>query len=357
MSHRDSKTSRGPTTPATPGAPLAARDTNAIATPVANITNVSAKAQPSPPVLIQAGAHTGPMQSAAQSVASVVTVNDFAPRQPVGEKGQASSSAAKKVMDWFRRKSMARDTLGPHRPSAITSDSTSSFVRIGESPDRPIRAGQNSAGVDTFDAMSSTSSIIPTDEPAAGESTLQTSVPDSVPLPKEPMSEGGSRGTLQPVAHATDDATQAASSSAVDLSPIRRGTLPVPLRSRSHGPNQIQEVTPSIVIPTKVPLRSSPARTFDESKMRVHTGLVDQSALSSKPPKEVMAEVIRVLQEMGMDIKKENEFKVRCIRARRRKSGPTIGLGIGSVMGGSNSASPFMLAGSGSVRVSPSILV
>ncbi|ORY29559.1 hypothetical protein BCR39DRAFT_467332 [Naematelia encephala] len=66
--------------------------------------------------------------------------------------------------------------------------------------------------------------------------------------------------------------------------------------------------------------------------MRVHTGLVDQSALSSKPPKEVMAEVLKVLQGMGMDIKKENEFRLRCTRVRRKKAGAVTGLGLGSVM-------------------------
>jgi len=76
--------------------------------------------------------------------------------------------------------------------------------------------------------------------------------------------------------------------------------------------------------------------------MRVHTGLVDQSALSSKPPKEVMAEVTRVLIEMGMEVKKENEFKLRCTRARRRKAGAVTGLGLGTVMSGSSLGGAFM---------------
>jgi protein-serine/threonine kinase len=85
------------------------------------------------------------------------------------------------------------------------------------------------------------------------------------------------------------------------------------------------------MLPNKTAARS-PTKSSDEAKMRVHTGLVDQTALSSKPPKEVMYEVLRVLQEMGMEIKKENEFRLRCTRARKRKSGATTGLGLGSVM-------------------------
>lgn len=293
------------------------------------------------------------MQERAQSAASVVSVNDFAPRQPVNDKHQASSSAAKKVMDWFRRKSMARDTLVPSKTGGVTSDSTSSFVRIGESPERPVRDDPLTGNAAYLGAMSSTSSIAPTQEgnvdelepvPTPGSATLPKEMSTTLVVPKATTT-----GTRTPLGLVTNDP---ASNSATDLSPTRSGTLPTTSRSKSHAPSQIQDGPNSVMLPTKVPLRSAPAKSFDESKMRIHTGLVDQSALSSKPPREVMAEVIRVLQEMGMDIKKENEFKVRCIRARRRKSGPTIGLGIGSVMSGSNSMSPFTLTNSSSTKVS-----
>ena len=82
--------------------------------------------------------------------------------------------------------------------------------------------------------------------------------------------------------------------------------------------------------------------------MRVHTGLVDQSALSSKPPREVINEAIKVLQDMGMEIKKENDFKLRCTRVRRRKAGATTGLGLGSVMSVGSGMSPFTLMSSAS---------
>lgn len=82
--------------------------------------------------------------------------------------------------------------------------------------------------------------------------------------------------------------------------------------------------------PVKAALR--PTVRNDDHKLRVHTGVVDQSTLSSKPPKEVMDDVLRVLSEMGIEIKRENEFRYRCTRVRRRKAGPTTGLGLGSVM-------------------------
>jgi hypothetical protein len=91
----------------------------------------------------------------------------------------------------------------------------------------------------------------------------------------------------------------------------------------------------------------------DESKMRVHTGLVDQSALSSKPPNDVMAEVIKVLLEMGMEVKREYEYRLWCTRVRRRKAGATTGLGLGSVMSVGSGMSPFTLMSNASAsRVS-----
>lgn len=254
---------------------------------------------------------------------------------------------------------MARDTLVPYKTGGVTSDSTSSFVRIGESPERPVGDDPLTGNAAGLGAMSSTSSIAPTQEGNVDE-LEPVPTPDSATLPKEmsitlavpKATTTGTRTPLGLVSNETNIVQNPASNSATDLSPTRSGTLPTTSRSKSHAPSQIQDGPSSVMLPTKVPLRSAPAKSFDESKMRIHTGLVDQSALSSKPPREVMAEVIRVLQEMGMDIKKENEFKVRCIRARRRKSGPTIGLGIGSVMSGSNSMSPFTLTNSSSTKVS-----
>lgn len=74
--------------------------------------------------------------------------------------------------------------------------------------------------------------------------------------------------------------------------------------------------------------------------MRIHTGVLDQSALSSKPPQEVMAEVIRVLIEMGMDVKRENEYRVRCTRVKKKGRGFGSVISIaGGVMSGSSRVS------------------
>jgi len=61
-----------------------------------------------------------------------------------------------------------------------------------------------------------------------------------------------------------------------------------------------------------------------------------------------MDEVLKVLQDMGMEIKRENDFRLRCTRVRRRKAGATTGLGLGSVMTVGSGMSPFSLMSSAS---------
>ncbi|KAG2185203.1 hypothetical protein INT44_001993, partial [Umbelopsis vinacea] len=57
----------------------------------------------------------------------------------------------------------------------------------------------------------------------------------------------------------------------------------------------------------------------EEAKLRIYHGAVDQSALTSRSPKEVFNEVKTMLQSMGIDVKNEGDYKVKCIR-RKRKS-------------------------------------
>lgn len=112
----------------------------------------------------------------------------------------------------------------------------------------------------------------------------------------------------------------------------------------------------SVVAVTELPSRPltrTPTVRSDDLKMRLHSGIVDQSALSSKPPREVMEDVLRVMQEMGIDVKRENDFKLRCVRVRKRKAGATTGLGLGSVMSVGSTMGSFSILGNASAsRVS-----
>jgi len=338
-------------------------------TPTTAHSSLSRKAAPSPPAVINAESSQAVVHDRGPSAASVVTVETF-PSQSAQEadRHQASSSAAKKVMDWFRRKSMAKDTLVQLKQGGVKSDSTSSFVRVGESPVRSTRDGRIGQSATNLGAMSSTSSVGHANEAELGE-TRKDSLPDSATLPKEPQavsapaivdSRGAPASPLQtesapartPLGPAANKANivPPGSVSASDLLSSSRGdTLSIPRSKTSTQP----QGSSSAIMPSRIPPRASSSQRPEETKMRVHTGLVDQSALSSKPPKEVMHEVLRVLQEMGIEIKKENEYRLRCARARRRKSDATPGPGLGSFIGSGSGMSAFaMMANASSSKVS-----
>ncbi|RSH94394.1 hypothetical protein EHS25_004197 [Saitozyma podzolica] len=284
------------TTSSTP-APLSARDMNP-ATP-----SVS---QTSPPLVIDSGGIQPQPTDRGQSSPSIVTVDAFAAQQASGtSKTGASSNAAKKVMDWFRRKSLAKDTLVTLKTAGLRSDSASSFVRVEESPARlaPVR---DHVEVD------SVSSIAPT---AEGPLTDGPSITVTTPVPGDATEEGESRIPLGSASNKVNIPVSASASATAE-------SLPVPSSHKSNNlptPTQVPLSTTSTISahPSRPAVAQATPRSpprGDESKMRVHTGLVDQSALSSKTPNDVMAEVIKVLLEMGMEVKRENEYRLRCTR-------------------------------------------
>jgi protein-serine/threonine kinase len=87
------------------------------------------------------------------------------------------------------------------------------------------------------------------------------------------------------------------------------------------------------------------APTPAKGVLRVHHGAVDHSTITTKPPPEVMKHVREVLEGMGMDIRLENEFKYRCIRLKRKKTGASVGLGLRDI-GSGNGLAAFNMVGS-----------
>ncbi|GJE89092.1 Pkinase-domain-containing protein [Phanerochaete sordida] len=54
--------------------------------------------------------------------------------------------------------------------------------------------------------------------------------------------------------------------------------------------------------------------------IRVHQGAVDQSTITTAPPPDVMKQVKKVLEDMGLEIQIEGDYKYRCIRPKRKKA-------------------------------------
>lgn len=65
------------------------------------------------------------------------------------------------------------------------------------------------------------------------------------------------------------------------------------------------------------------AADFNDSKLRLHRGAVDQDALTSKAPNEVLLTIKESLQCMGIDMKRTTDFKLKCIRPMRKGMTPT----------------------------------
>lgn len=79
--------------------------------------------------------------------------------------------------------------------------------------------------------------------------------------------------------------------------------------------------------------------------LRIHHGAVDHTTITTRSPPEVIKHVCKVLEEMGMEIKAESDYKYRCVRAKKRKSGGAIGLGF-STVGSGNGLAAFTMVGS-----------
>ena len=94
------------------------------------------------------------------------------------------------------------------------------------------------------------------------------------------------------------------------------------------------------------------ASTPAKDVLRIHHGAVDQTTITTRPPPEVIKHVCKVLEELGMEIKAESEYKYRCIRAKRRKSGGAVGLGFSTVGSGSGLAAFTMVGSAASGGVS-----
>ncbi|KAI7882804.1 kinase-like domain-containing protein [Mucor mucedo] len=99
-------------------------------------------------------------------------------------------------------------------------------------------------------------------------------------------------------------------------------------RAGGGMPDRPASAVPTVTIPTTNPVRAmsigkplgSYAADFNDSKLRLHRGAVDQDALTSKAPNEVLLTIKESLQSMGIEMKRTNDFKLKCIRPMRKRA-------------------------------------
>lgn len=226
-----------------------------------------------------------------------------------------SSNAAKKVMDWFRKKSLSRGGFDEKPPLGP-------FEAEQSRTNTPRLVVTNDAGKEE-----------------EKEETVETGALDSVP------SSCSTSGTHSESSQATD-ATGLTTATENSLVGGTSGG------NKSSSSTVQQQSTPraSTVVGPKNCLQ------VDDSSLRVHQGAVDQSALTSRAPDEVLIQVRKALFEMGIEARKEREeYKFECIRRKRTKTlmGATQGLGL-SIRTSVFPPSQAELERSGAARQQPS---
>ncbi len=88
---------------------------------------------------------------------------------------------------------------------------------------------------------------------------------------------------------------------------------------------------------------SSPAAprqgAFNKEAIRVHHGAVDHTMVTTGSPPDVMAHVTKVLIDMGLEVQQETDYKLRCVRAKRKKAagGATGGVTAITMVGSAGS--------------------
>jgi hypothetical protein len=64
------------------------------------------------------------------------------------------------------------------------------------------------------------------------------------------------------------------------------------------------------------------AADYNDAKLRLHRGAVDQDTLTSRPPNEVLVAIRNALTMMGIDAKRHSDFKLKCTRPKRNSNQP-----------------------------------
>ncbi|KAF9264492.1 Pkinase-domain-containing protein [Marasmius fiardii PR-910] len=182
----------------------------------------------------------------------------------------ASTKKAMKVMQWFRNKSKARDSVG-----------------IGGESRTP--ANEEGYGTTSKSRKNASSSII--NQPGT--------IPDAYK-------------TMPAMSHAprtealTAPPAQASSSIQTPNSIINRFRDSFTISNSTPGSRGHRSSTAK--------KQQAPA-----NPLRVHHGAVDPETTTTKPPQEVMKHITEVLVGMGVDVQAESEYKLRCVRAKKRR--------------------------------------
>ncbi|TFK69178.1 Pkinase-domain-containing protein [Pluteus cervinus] len=222
----------------------------------------------------------GSVSSVVAPTATFATVS----RTDVGGVGmQASTSKARKVMEWFRTKSKTRESVGIGMPDFEEVHPPS--MAIPPQPPLPAEVIQQPQ---ILHGRSATTHGAPTAVVASPQVVITTPPTPGAPATPSRSAPG----------HPQRSASTATDHSATTPSLVTRFRNSVTAASSSYSSTKNQ--TPG-------------------GALRIHHGAVDTTTVTTGQPPEVMKHVREVLENMGMEIHVESEYKYRCIRHKKRK--------------------------------------
>lgn len=264
----------------------------------------------------------------------------------------ASSGAAKKVMDWFRKKSLSKGQYTDEQPPLGPFELPRQQQQQQQSP-------SHHAASSSGEGERRTPSVVVTSDPSEEPRTpvydsratrpLTTNaaataaeVASSPNMESEPSSRSTS-GTHSQASHATDstsvttatEASRELGSSTIQSPGSKSSASTVQHQATPRASGTLAQVPDRQQMTTARTAEAPPSPStaaFSEASLRFHLGAVDQSALTSKPPPFVFDQVRHALFSMGIEVRqeKDEDFKLECVRRKRAKTlmGHTQGLGL-----------------------------
>ncbi|KAJ7079633.1 CAMK/CAMKL/Kin4 protein kinase [Mycena belliarum] len=249
---------------------------------------------------------TPPVQLAAPVVAAGPRTGSAEKSFDEGRDMKASTSKARKVMQWIRK---GRDSFTVAGPTSVPSPAEST----------------TSTGDGASDAASPVQVFVTTPTAATAATSLSPIVTTTL---------AGGRKPTSPDATSPSAATPTATSGSSFASRFRRSV-------NIGGPGTSgASVSGSIRGQRGVAAVAGPG-----GALRIHHGAVDQSTITTGQPPDVMRHVKDVLEGMGVEIHVESEFKYRCIRAKQRRGGKST---LGSTASPQGVAAFTMVGSAGS---------
>ncbi|KAF9085637.1 hypothetical protein BGX27_003410 [Mortierella sp. AM989] len=201
-----------------------------------------------------------------------------------------SSGPAQRIISWLRKKSIVKsaserpyfDPLGELR-------TTGPSFSFGPSNPSTSSGQPNSHG--TMAITSNTNAVcVRGDGTTSGESNLKGGSMHGV------LTNGNGTNNVAVVAN-----TKQGSSG---------NTIISPLQALEEGRD-----------PSLAALIQTLPLNWTDSKLKVHLGAVELSSLSSRHPAEIMFDIKKVVLRLGMEIKSDSDFKIKCVRRKRKISG------------------------------------